>query len=183
MTCCLAVTGSDSWSIFSRPESYYDVLGVDVSVRGRELKAAYRRLSLEWHPDKHRGVDNKALAEAKITRINTAYKVLSDDVLRARYDWLLGKGEPEYVGTEEDWKLFDKDPALFEAYHFRDPNTRWGKEPEVSNLSILMAVVSSKCAGCGKGVKAGEACVAHCVVCGSVYDGGDALCDCVSTQE
>ncbi len=61
----------------------YDILGVSRSASPDEVKSAYRKLSKEWHPDKHKG--DKA-AEDKFKEINQAYEVLSDQKKRAQYD-------------------------------------------------------------------------------------------------
>ncbi len=62
---------------------YYEVLGVDKSVNDEDLKRAYRKLAMQYHPD--RNPDNKE-AEAKFKEINEAYAVLSDAEKRKKYD-------------------------------------------------------------------------------------------------
>ncbi len=64
-------------------KDYYELLGVHRNAGEAELKRAYRRLALEYHPDKNPG--NKA-AEEKFKEINEAYAVLSDAQKRAYYD-------------------------------------------------------------------------------------------------
>jgi len=61
---------------------YYDVLGVSKTASAAELKAAYRKLALEWHPDRNKSPD----AEQKFKDINEAYQVLSDPKKKATYD-------------------------------------------------------------------------------------------------
>lgn len=63
---------------------YYDLLGVSKSSTQDEIKKAYRRQALEWHPDKHK--DNKEAAEKRFKEINEAYQVLSDPQKRQAYD-------------------------------------------------------------------------------------------------
>eukprot|EP01012_Entosiphon_sulcatum_P015983 TRINITY_DN2095_c0_g1_i1.p1 TRINITY_DN2095_c0_g1~~TRINITY_DN2095_c0_g1_i1.p1 ORF type:complete len:331 (-),score=46.57 TRINITY_DN2095_c0_g1_i1:1715-2707(-) len=65
---------------------YYEVLGVSPTCTPDELKRAYKRKALEWHPDKHQ--DNKAAAEQKFKEIAQAYEVLSDEKKRRVYDQL-----------------------------------------------------------------------------------------------
>ncbi len=63
---------------------YYDVLGVSKDASDAEIKRAYRKQALEWHPDKHK--DNKEVAERRFKEINEAYQVLSDPEKRSAYD-------------------------------------------------------------------------------------------------
>ncbi len=63
---------------------YYDILGVNKTASAEELKKAYRKQALEWHPDRHK--DNKEAAEKRFKEINEAYQILSDTQKRAAYD-------------------------------------------------------------------------------------------------
>lgn len=63
---------------------YYEVLGVGRSASEQEVKSAYRKLALQFHPD--RNPDNKEEAEEKFKEITEAYSVLADPQKRAAYD-------------------------------------------------------------------------------------------------
>ncbi|KAL5998877.1 hypothetical protein ACLOJK_009825 [Asimina triloba] len=63
---------------------YYKVLGVEKNAKEDDLKKAYRKLAMKWHPDKN--PNNKKEAEAKFKQISEAYDVLSDPQKRVIYD-------------------------------------------------------------------------------------------------
>jgi molecular chaperone DnaJ len=63
---------------------YYDILGVSKSASAEEIKKAYRKQALEWHPDKHK--DDKEAAEKRFKEVNEAYQVLSNSQKRSAYD-------------------------------------------------------------------------------------------------
>ena len=64
-------------------KEYYDTLGVARSASAEEIRKAYRRMAMNYHPDRNKG-DKKA--EQRFKEIREAYDVLSDDQKRAAYD-------------------------------------------------------------------------------------------------
>lgn len=67
----------------SEKRDYYDVLGVERNADEKEIKKAYRKIALKFHPDKN--PDDK-VAEEKFKEAAEAYEVLSDSTKRSRYD-------------------------------------------------------------------------------------------------
>ena len=67
---------------------YYEVLGIDKTATGDDIKSAYRKAAIKWHPDKWvNGTDEeKKTAEEKFKEASEAYSVLSDPEKRQRYD-------------------------------------------------------------------------------------------------
>lgn len=66
-------------------KDYYKILGVGREATDKEIKSAYRKLALKYHPDKNPDDDR---AEEKFKEINEAYEVLGDPAKRAKYDQL-----------------------------------------------------------------------------------------------
>ena len=64
-------------------QDYYEVLEVSKTATAEEIKKSYRRLAMQYHPDRNAG---NAEAEAKFKDINEAYEVLKDEQKRAVYD-------------------------------------------------------------------------------------------------
>lgn len=78
----------------SKRKDWYKVLGVSKTSSIAEIKRAYKKLALQWHPDKN--TDNMEEAEAKFREVAEAYEVLGDDEKRMKYD----RGEDiEETGT------------------------------------------------------------------------------------
>lgn len=63
-------------------KDYYSTLGVSKSSTGEEIKRAYRKLAMQYHPDRNKTKE----AEDKFKEINQAYEVLADDQKRKQYD-------------------------------------------------------------------------------------------------
>jgi molecular chaperone DnaJ len=92
---------------------YYDVLGVGRNASADDIKRAYRRMAVKYHPDKNPG-DKEA--EAKFKECAEAYEVLSEQEKRQRYDQfghegLRGMGMHDYsrMNVEDIFSMFDFD--------------------------------------------------------------------------
>ncbi|MBE6414755.1 MAG: molecular chaperone DnaJ [Verrucomicrobiaceae bacterium] len=64
-------------------EDFYKILGVEKNATAQEIKKAYRKLAMKYHPDRN---PNNKEAEEKFRQASEAYEVLSDDDKRAKYD-------------------------------------------------------------------------------------------------
>jgi DnaJ-class molecular chaperone len=68
--------------IMPTKRDYYEILGVEKTALASEIKSAYRKMALEFHPDRNKAAD----AEEKFKEINEAYEVLSNAEKRQAYD-------------------------------------------------------------------------------------------------
>jgi curved DNA-binding protein len=90
---------------------YYKVLGVEKKATAAEIKKAYRKLALKYHPDKNQG--NKE-AEEKFKQISEAYAVLSDDEKRQQYDTYGSEGFQQRYSQEDIFRGADLGDILRE---------------------------------------------------------------------
>jgi len=79
---CLVAVVLCTAHIVEAKEDYYEILGVEKTATEREIKSAFRKLALQYHPDKNKEPD----AEDKFKTIAEAYDVLSDSAKRKKYD-------------------------------------------------------------------------------------------------
>jgi molecular chaperone DnaJ len=79
----MPVPHSQVSGVFMSKPDYYETLGVSRNASADEMKKAFRKLAMQYHPDKNPG---DHAAEAKFKEINEAYDVLRDDQRRAAYD-------------------------------------------------------------------------------------------------
>lgn len=88
---------------------YYDLLGVGRTASDEELKRAYRKLAMKYHPDRN---PNKKEAEERFKEINEAYAVLSDKEKRKQYDTFGAEGFHQRFSQEDIFRGFDFDEIL-----------------------------------------------------------------------
>ena len=85
-------------------EDYYELLGAEKSASAEELKKAYRKKAVQYHPDKNPG-DKEA--EDKFKELNEAYAVLSDPKKRSEYDTFGSAGFHQQYSQEDIFRNFD----------------------------------------------------------------------------
>ena len=85
-------------------EDYYNILGVQKTARDEEIKKAYRKLAMKYHPDHTKGDKG---AEEKFKKISEAYAVLSDKEKRKEYDTFGSEGFRQRFSQEDIFRGFD----------------------------------------------------------------------------
>ncbi|WP_291861623.1 J domain-containing protein [Marinilabilia sp.] len=120
-------------------KDYYKTLGVSKNANQDEIKKAYRKLAVKYHPDKN--PDSKE-TENKFKEINEAYEVLKDPEKRKKYDQL-GSNWKQYEnagygGSQSggfDWSQFGGQPGGGRSYHFKgDPGDMFGGAGDFSDF-------------------------------------------------
>ncbi|MBI4443438.1 MAG: molecular chaperone DnaJ [Acidobacteria bacterium] len=99
---------TDRSEVLNGKRDYYEVLGVPRNASLEEIKKSYRRLAMQWHPD--RNPDNNKESEEKFKEASEAYSVLSDPQKRAGYDRYGHAGIPASGG------FGGFDPTIFSEF-------------------------------------------------------------------
>ena len=92
-------------------DDYYKILGIEKSASAAEIKKAYRKLAMKYHPDKTKG--DKAL-EDRFKKISEAYAVLSDPEKRKQYDTYGSADFQQRYSQEDIFRNFDLGDILKE---------------------------------------------------------------------
>ncbi|MBU3916431.1 DnaJ domain-containing protein [bacterium] len=83
---------------------YYEVLEIKKNATKAEIKKAYKKMAMKYHPDRNKG---EKQAEEKFKKINEAYAVLSDDTKRKQYDQFGAEGFSNRFSQDDIFSSFD----------------------------------------------------------------------------
>jgi DnaJ-class molecular chaperone len=119
-------------------KDYYEILGIPRTASQAEVKNAYRRLALKYHPDKNKGSEE---AEEKFKEIANAYSVLSDQKRRKAYDQGGRKrveetGFREWTSTDDILRHFSDFFSGFGTRIYRDPFEDTVAEDAAASVSV-----------------------------------------------
>jgi len=135
---------------------YYKILGVSKGADAHEIKKAYRKLALKYHPDKNAGDKD---AEAKFKEISEAYAVLSDPEKRQQYDTFGSAGFRQRYSQEDIFRGFDINDILrqfgfgnsgFSSSGFRNSMGERGTHQGFNSFFQQNSAGFGGCGGCGQ---------------------------------
>ena len=165
-------------------QDYYELLGVQRGADDAAIKAAYRRLAKEHHPDRHNGCSDK---EAQFKAINEAYDILKDPQKRAAYD-RFGKAAFQNGGGGDPFAEagFNGFSDIFSSIfgEFMDPRAQQNaargadlrydlelslEEAFKGTEKTITVQAMATCEGClGRGCTRSDNCSAACQTCGGM---------------
>ena len=99
-------------------KDYYQILGIPLTSSRQDIKKAYRKLSLKWHPDKNPGIDVTEIMQG----INEAYKILYDEKSRARYDI--------------EYQIFDRQRRSHQVKKWQEREEYWNYDYDVKDDNL-----------------------------------------------
>jgi len=106
-------------------DNYYTTLEIEPDATSGDIRAAYRRLALQWHPDKN--PTNHELATTKFKQISAAYEVLSDTAKRSAYD-RRGTQSQAYNQYQHGYKYNPPEPNPFSDTFFQTQRQGSGQD-------------------------------------------------------
>jgi DnaJ family protein C protein 25 len=89
-------------AIYCEEDDCYDLLGVPTSATASDIKKAYYKLSLKYHPDKNPDPETKS----KFQKIATAYEILKDEAKREQYDYAIAHPEQFFYNTARYYQTY-----------------------------------------------------------------------------
>ena len=130
-------------------KDYYAILGVEKNATSEEINKSYRKLAIQWHPDKN--LDNAQEASEKFKEINEAYDVLSDAEKRAKYD-RFGTADPNELNFDSAFDFFGRNFRRKQGQDIQVSCLVSFKEAYVGCKKDIPIQIKSKCDECnGKG--------------------------------
>lgn len=158
---------------------YYKLLGVAKDADSDQIKKAYRKLALKYHPDKNAG-DKEA--EAKFKEISEAYAVLSDQEKRQQYDTYGSTGFRQRYSQEDIFRGFDMNDILrqfgfgssgFSSSGFRSSKSRGGSNQGFNSFFQQDMSGFGGCGGCREPAKGQDLTYQLTVTLEDVLNGSD----------
>lgn len=125
-------------------QDYYTILEVSPSATAAEIKAAYKKLARQYHPDKHQG---NSYFEEKFKTVNEAYQVLSDEKKRAIYDLRLQYLLVQLQAMQQQQAQYQaqvrtREPASYAERHYRNiPKRQFQRKDLKIIIGIFLGII------------------------------------------
>ena len=126
-------------------KDYYKILEIDSNASDTEIKKAFKKLALEWHPDRNPNMDTTK----KMQELNEAYLILKDVEAKSRYDKeYLNYNKTKEATREENQKsekndtFNDESKSKHTEYEFQDEELfRWTKNAEKQAVELAKQTI------------------------------------------
>lgn len=120
-------------------KTHYDTLGVPRTASHRDIRKAYRKLAVTYHPDKHHG-DTRY--ESLLKEINIAYETLSDPQSREAYDFTLSNGDAQFTRPESSERYgYSQRPTTHQQPSGSIPNSSFERIKSAFFFFIVVVVI------------------------------------------
>jgi len=108
-------------------KDYYSILNLDRNATIEEIKKSYKKLALQYHPDKNQGNDE---ATEKFKEVSEAYSILSNDDKRKQYD-VMGSADDDFSAGEDPFAVFN---SIFKQHLSSFMNMKYDNDVNISNI-------------------------------------------------
>ena len=122
-------------------KNYYDVLGVSRTASKEEIKHAYRRLSMKYHPDRNPS-KQKSYFEKKMVEINRAHNILMDDAKRKQYDDF---GHEQFTKSGDSKRPGDSFSQVFEDIFKKEEKPKYQSQTySIKAIQLFQTLLRNK---------------------------------------
>ena len=121
--------------------NYYDILNVNKNSNKEEIKNAYKKLAMKYHPDKN--MNNKEEAEKKFKEVAEAYEILSDDKKKYEYD----NGRKIVLNNHNPFDIFShmfNDRNIFNNNEFNVNINNFSNTTIVTSINTTTHIIGNK---------------------------------------
>ena len=121
--------------------NYYTILDINKNATKDEIKNAYKKLAMKYHPDKN--IDNKKEAEEKFKQVSEAYEVLSDDKKKYEYD----NGRNIVLNNQNPFDIFShmfNDKNIFSNNEFKININNFSNTNISTSINTTTRIIGNK---------------------------------------
>ena len=121
--------------------NYYDILNISKNATKDEIKNAYKKLAMKYHPDKN--IDNKEVAEEKFKQVSEAYEVLSDEKKKYEYD----NGRNIVLNNQNPFDIFShmfNDRNVFNNNEFNININKFSNTSIATSINTTTRIIGNK---------------------------------------